>query len=50
MTPVVTRTTIYGPEAFDTYDETPSNVVLLWDDSGRAVAGGTNYDDQDDLL
>ncbi|MFC6094382.1 type I-E CRISPR-associated endonuclease Cas1e [Saccharothrix lopnurensis] len=36
----------YGPEAFEDPDF-DSNVVLLWDDNGRAVAGGTNYDDQD---
>ncbi|GAA1309313.1 type I-E CRISPR-associated endonuclease Cas1e [Saccharothrix xinjiangensis] len=36
----------YGPEAFEDPDF-DSNVVMLWDDNGRAVAGGTNYDDQD---
>lgn len=30
----------YGPEAFDEAD-----VVMLWDDNGRAVAGGTSYED-----
>ena len=33
----------YGPEAFDD----PSNVVMLWDDTGTAVPAGTNYDDPD---
>ncbi|MFI9388979.1 hypothetical protein [Kutzneria sp. NPDC052558] len=30
----------YGPEAFD-----EAGVVMLWDDNGRAVAGGTAYGD-----
>lgn len=34
----------YGPEAFDD----ASNVVMLWDDRGTAVAAGTNYDDLDE--
>ncbi|RJQ89101.1 type I-E CRISPR-associated endonuclease Cas1 [Amycolatopsis panacis] len=36
----------YGPEAFDD----PSNVVMLWDDRGNAVAAGTNDDDRDEDL
>ncbi|MEU4805065.1 type I-E CRISPR-associated endonuclease Cas1e [Actinosynnema sp. NPDC023587] len=40
----------YGPEAFEDPDYEARNVVMLWDDNGRAVAGGTNYyDDEDDL-
>ncbi|XVV08131.1 hypothetical protein ACQPW3_15410 [Actinosynnema sp. CA-248983] len=39
----------YGPEAFDEIDFTNHNVVMLWDDNGRAVAGGTSYHDEDDL-
>ncbi|MFD7659018.1 type I-E CRISPR-associated endonuclease Cas1e [Actinosynnema sp. NPDC059797] len=39
----------YGPEAFEDPDF-DNNVVMLWDDNGRAVAGGTNYDDQDNDL
>lgn len=33
----------YGPEAFDDAD-----VVMLWDDNGRAVAGGTAYSEADE--
>jgi CRISPR-associated protein Cas1 len=33
----------YGPESLDGAD-----VVMLWDDNGRAVAGGTSYDLGDD--
>ncbi|WP_433264917.1 type I-E CRISPR-associated endonuclease Cas1e [Actinosynnema sp. CS-041913] len=36
----------YGPEAFDEAFDS-RNVVMLWDDNGRAVAGGTNYDEDD---
>jgi CRISPR-associated protein Cas1 len=32
----------YGPEAFD-----EAGVVMLWDDNGRAVAGGTAYGDDE---
>ncbi|CCH29287.1 type I-E CRISPR-associated endonuclease Cas1e [Actinosynnema sp. NPDC047251] len=38
----------YGPESFDEPLDA-HNVVMLWDDNGRAVAGGTNYHDEDDL-
>lgn len=38
----------YGPEAFEDPNFDSGNVVMLWDDNGRAVAGGTNYDDEDD--
>jgi CRISP-associated protein Cas1 len=40
----------YGPEAFEDPDFESRNVVMLWDDNGRAVAGGTNYHDEDDDL
>ncbi|GLZ38732.1 type I-E CRISPR-associated endonuclease Cas1e [Actinokineospora sp. NBRC 105648] len=33
----------YGPEAFEDAD-----VVMLWDDNGRKVAGGTAYGEADD--
>ncbi|GAA2689103.1 MULTISPECIES: type I-E CRISPR-associated endonuclease Cas1e [Actinosynnema] len=39
----------HGPEAFEDPDFESRNVVMLWDDNGRAVAGGTNYD-EDDVL
>ncbi|QTR02709.1 type I-E CRISPR-associated endonuclease Cas1, partial [Saccharothrix algeriensis] len=32
----------YGPEAFEDPDFEARNVVMLWDDKGRAVAGGTS--------
>ena len=34
----------YGPDAFDSLD---SGVVMLWDENGRAVAGGTSYGPSD---
>lgn len=34
----------YGPDAFDEPD-----VVMLWDEGGRTVAGGVSYDDYPDL-
>jgi CRISPR-associated protein Cas1 len=40
----------YGPEAFEDPDFEARNVIMLWDDNGRAVAGGTNYHDEDDDL
>lgn len=33
----------YGPDAFD------ADVVMLWDDNGRRVAGGTSYRGGDDV-
>jgi CRISP-associated protein Cas1 len=36
------ETVEYGPEAFEDAD-----IVMLWDDNGRTVAGGTSYGDDE---